>query len=401
MKTAEFRADTIKSLTEKRAGLVADMQAILDTSKAEIRAFTEDEDTKFQDIEQQIKDIDSTLAAEKRAISILAVQENSNTVAGVAETDKSKAEVRAFMDYVNSQCGGKVSPEYRSGEQNVTMSNNGAVIPTTIAQMIISTVKEMCPIFAKATMFAVKGTLKIPVWGNANTAHNIAVGYQAEFTDITADAGKFTSVDLTGYLAGALTLIGKSVINNSEIDVLGFIVAATSKQIVLFLEKELIVGTSTKATGALSTTTNVTLTSATNITADDLITLQSKVVTPYQANACWTMSPATFTAIRKLKDSTGQYLLQTAPNIAGGFPFMLLGKPVYISDNMPAVAASAKPILYGDYSGLAVNMRQQIEMQVLNEKYATQHAVGLVAWFEFDSNVIDHQKLATITMAAS
>ena len=401
MKTAEYRADTIKSLTEKRAGLVADMQTILDTSKAEIRAFTEDEDTKFQDIEKQIKDIDSTLAAEKRAISILAVQENSNTVAGVAETDKSKAEVRAFMDYVNSQCGGKVSPEYRAGEQNVTMSNNGAVIPTTIAQMIISTVKEMCPIFAKATMFAVKGTLKIPVWGNANTAHNIAVGYQAEFTDITADAGKFTSVDLTGYLAGALTLIGKSVINNSEIDVLGFIVAEMSKQIVLFLEKELIVGTSTKATGALSTTTNVTLTSATNITADDLITLQSKVVTPYQANACWTMSPATFTAIRKLKDSTGQYLLQTAPNIAGGFPFMLLGKPVYISDNMPAVAASAKPILYGDYSGLAVNMRQQIEMQVLNEKYATQHAVGLVAWFEFDSNVIDHQKLATITMAAS
>ena len=401
MKTAEYRADTIKSLTEKRAGLVADLQTILDTSKAEVRAFTTEEDTKFQDIEQQIKDIDSTLAAEKRAISILAVQENPNTVAGVAETDKSKAEVRAFMDYVNSQCGGKVSPEYRAGEQNITMSNNGAVIPTTISQMIINTVKEMCPIFAKATMFAVKGTLKIPVWGNANTTHNIAVGYQAEFTDITADAGKFTSVDLTGYLAGALTLVGKSVINNSEIDVLNFIVAEMSKQITLFLEKEMLIGTSGKATGALATTTTTTLTSATNITADDLITLQSKVVTPYQANACWTMAPATFTAIRKLKDSTGQYLLQTAPNIAGGFPFMLLGKPVYISDNMPAVEASAKPILYGDYSGLAVNMRQQIEMQVLNEKYATQHAVGLVAWFEFDSNVIDHQKLATITMAAN
>lgn len=399
MRTAEFRADTIKSLTEKRAGLVADLQAIIDASKAEVRAFTEDEDVMFQNIERQIKDIDSTLAAEKRAISILAAQENTDTVAGAAETDKSKAEIRAFMDYVNSQCGGKVSPEYRAGEQNITMSNNGAVIPTTISQMIISTVKEMCPIFAKATMFAVKGTLKIPVWGNANTTHNIAVGYQAEFTDITADAGKFTSVDLTGYLAGALTLIGKSVINNSEIDVLNFIVAEMSKQISLFLEKELLIGTSGKAVGALSTTTNVTLTSATNITADDLITLQSKVVTPYQANACWTMSPATFAAIRKLKDSTGQYLLQTAPNIAGGFPFMLLGKPVYISDNMPAVAAGAKPILYGDYSGLAVNMRQQIEMQVLNEKYATQHAVGLVAWFEFDSNVIDHQKLATITMA--
>lgn len=401
MKTAEFRADTIKSLTEKRAGLVADLQAIIDASKVEVRAFTEDEDIKFHDIEQQIKEIDNTIVAEKRAMEILAKTPTSTSVTKAAAEQKEEAEIRAFMDYVNSQCGGKVSPEYRAGEQNITMSNNGAVIPTTISQMIINTVKEMCPIFEKATMFAVKGTLKIPVWGNANSTHNIAVGYQSEFTDITADAGKFTSVDLTGYLAGALTLIGKSVINNSEIDVLNFIVAEMSKQIALFLEKEMLVGTSTKATGALSTTNAVTLTSTSAITADDLITVQSKVPTVYQANACWTMSPATFAAIRKLKDSTGQYLLQTAPNIVGSFPFMLLGKPVFLSDNMPAIAAGAKPILYGDYSGMAVNMRQQVEMQVLNEKYATQHAVGLVAWFEFDSNVIDHQKLATITMAAN
>jgi len=399
MKTAELRADTIKSLTEKRAGLVTDLQTLIDTAKAEIRAFTEEEDVKFQNIEQQIKDIDRTLAAEKRAMEILAKTPTSTSVTNAAAEEKKEAEIRAFMDYVNSQCGGKVSPEYRSGEQNITMSNNGAVIPTTIAQMIINTVKEMCPIFSKATMFAVKGTLKVPVWGNANTIHNITVGYQSEFTDITADAGAFTSVDLTGYLAGALTLIGKSVINNSEIDVLNFIVTEMSKQIVLFLEKELLIGTSGKAVGALSTSNTATLTSTTAITADDLITVQSKIPTTYQTNACWTMSPATFAAIRKLKDSTGHYLLQTAPNVVGSFPFMLLGKPVYLSDNMPAVAASAKPILYGDYSGLAVNMRQQIEMQVLNEKYATQHAVGLVAWFEFDSNVIDHQKLATITMA--
>jgi len=399
MKTAELRADTIKSLTEKRAGLVTDLQTLIDTAKAEIRAFTEEEDVKFQNIEQQIKDIDRTLAAEKRAMEILAKTPTSTSVTNAAAEEKKEAEIRAFMDYVNSQCGGKVSPEYRSGEQNITMSNNGAVIPTTIAQMIINTVKEMCPIFSKATMFAVKGTLKVPVWGNANTNHNITVGYQSEFTDITADAGAFTSVDLTGYLAGALTLIGKSVINNSEIDVLNFIVTEMSKQIVLFLEKELLIGTSGKAVGALSTSNTATLTSTTAITADDLITVQSKIPTTYQTNACWTMSPATFAAIRKLKDSTGHYLLQTAPNVVGSFPFMLLGKPVYLSDNMPAVAASAKPILYGDYSGLAVNMRQQIEMQVLNEKYATQHAVGLVAWFEFDSNVIDHQKLATITMA--
>lgn len=114
------------------------------------------------------------------------------------------------------------------------------------------------------------------------------------------------------------------------------------------------------------------------------------------------MSNDTFLSIKKLKDSTGQYLLmQNTSNISNAFPFMLLGKPVYISENMPAAAAGVRSVLYGDYSGLGVNMRQQLEMQVLNEKYATQHAVGIVGWFEFDCNVIDHQKLAALEHEAN
>jgi HK97 family phage major capsid protein len=109
------------------------------------------------------------------------------------------------------------------------------------------------------------------------------------------------------------------------------------------------------------------------------------------------MAPSTFTAIRKLKDGNGQYLLQS--NFSQDFPYAILGKPVYLSDNMPSIASAAKAVLYGDYSGLGVNMRENIEVQVLNEKYATQHAVGIVSWFEFDSKVIDNQKLATLVMS--
>jgi len=110
------------------------------------------------------------------------------------------------------------------------------------------------------------------------------------------------------------------------------------------------------------------------------------------------MHPSTFTAIKKLKDGEGRYLLQS--NIVQGFPYTLLGKPVYLSDNMPAIGNGNKAILYGDYSGLAVNLREDINTQVLNEKYATQHAIGIVSWFEFDSDVMDHQRLATLTMSA-
>ena len=272
-------------------------------------------------------------------------------------------------------------------------------IPTTIANRIIKAVKDRCPILARATIYNVKGTLKVPVWGKANTTHDIAVGYQTEFTEITADSGKFTSVDLGGYLAGALTLIGKSVENNGSFSVVDFIVNQMAEEIATWIEGQLLVGTgSSAAQGATNTTTVLTAASATAITADELIDLQAKVKQAYQANACWIMNPATFTAIKKLKDGNNRYLLQD--DVTGEFPFRLLGKPVFLSDNMPAIAASAKAVLYGDCSGLSVNFRENISIQVLQEKYATQHAIGVVSWFEFDSKVTDNQKLAVLTMKA-
>ena len=68
---------------------------------------------------------------------------------------------------------------------------------------------------------------------------------------------------------------------------------------------------------------------------------------------------------------------------------------------MPAIASAAKAILYGDYAGLSVNMRENIEVQILVEKYATMHAVGVVSWFEFDSKVTDSQQLATLVMSVA
>jgi HK97 family phage major capsid protein len=382
----------LKALTEKRAELQTEMENMVSAADNETRAMSAEEIQKFDAAEQAIKDIDATIEREERARKMDKKEIKEQETEERAEV----LEERAFLNYIKRECG--IPVENRAGEQNFTVANNGAVIPTSIANRIISTVKEMCPIFAKATLFSVKGTLKVPVYGLANTTHDIAVGYQTEFTDITADAGAFTSVDLTGFLAGALTLVGKSVINNSEIDVVTFVINEMSKKIALFLEKELINGTTDKAEGALSTTITLNAGSTSAITADNLIDLQAKIPSIYQADACWTMAPATFTAIKKLKYADGKYIISDSFNQA--FPYLLLGKPVYLSDNMPAIESAAKAVLYGDYSGLAVNMRQNVEIQVLNEKYATQHAVGIVAWFEFDSDVIDNQKLATLVMSA-
>ena len=182
-------------------------------------------------------------------------------------------------------------------------------------------------------------------------------------------------------------------------DVVSFIVTEMAKEIAAFIEKELLIGTSGKAQGALDVDNTVETASATAITMDDLITVQASVKQAYQKNACWVVNSATFTAFRKLKDGNNRYLLQD--DITGEFPYRLLGKPVYVSDNMPVVAAGTKPVLYGDLSGLSVNVRENVQIQVLQEKYATQHAVGVVAWLELDSKVSDSQKMATLTMKAA
>lgn len=172
-----------------------------------------------------------------------------------------------------------------------------------------------------------------------------------------------------------------------------------SKAIAEFIEKELLIGTSGKAQGALSTTNIVTAASAIAITADELISTQASIKQAYQTNACWIMHPDTFTAFRKLKDGNNRYLLQD--DFTSEFPYRLLGKPVFVSDNMPKMEAGKKAVLYGDMTGLSVNMRENVEIQVLLEKYATQHAVGIVSWFEFDAKVTDNQKLVTVSMKAS
>lgn len=385
----------LKNLTEKRADLQLELEALVTTAKAETRAMTDEEAAKFDNLEKEIKSMDSTISMEERAIALKTKKPKSPEEMGVEE--RAQSDIKDFANFI--RYSGKLPEEKRTDPQNFTMANNGALLPTTIAKKIIETVKEVCPIYAKSELYHVKGTLKIPVYGLADTDHDIAVGYQEEFTDITADAGKFTSVDLTGYLAGALSLIGKSVINSSDIDLTNIVIRLMAQKIAIFLSKECLNGTSTKATGALSTTNTLLAGSISAISADNLIDLQCKVPTVYQKNACWTMATATFTALKKLKDGNGQYLLQS--NFSQDFPYTILGKPVYLDDNMPAIGSANRAVLYGDYSGLSVNMREDVEIQVLTEKYATQHAIGVVSWFEFDSKVSDHQKLAALVMSVS
>ena len=391
-----------KELMEKRNDLITRAEAVLGAAKAEKRELTEDEAAELAEIRDNVRKIVATLKLDDdfRELGGLEKKQDSTPKeekeeVTVEEKEKKveEQEERAFEAYVR----GIVLNE-RADDINLTKAANGAVIPTTILNKIIKKVYDISPILERSSKYNVKGNLDIPYYGETDS-NLVNVAYQQEFQALSSNVGNFTSIQLTGYLAGALTLISRSLINNSQFDLTGFIVDHMAYAIKRFIEGELLNGTEDKVTGLSDLTNSLTAASATAITADEVIQLHDSIKDEFQGNAIWIMSPATRTALRLLKDGMGRYMLQD--DISLPFGTSLLGKPVYVSDNMPEIGAGNTAIYYGDMRGLATKWTEEMSIEVLREKYADQHAIGVIGWLEFDAKVEDAQKIAKLVMAGA
>lgn len=390
-----------KELIEKKNDLITQAEATLDKAKLEKRELTEDEAAELAEIRDNVRKIVETLKLDdefnelgKDKKPMEPKKDQTPTEGGTqVPEDKEKQQQRsledgdrqAFENYIR----GRVVHE-RAGE--LTLTDNGAVIPTTIAKQIIKKVYDICPVLEQSTKYNVKGNLEIPYYDESSS--KLTVAYQQEFKALTSSNGNFKSISLTGFLAGALSKISLSLINNSQFDIVDFVVTEMADAIKRFIEHELLIGTTAKVTGLSTLTNSVTTASATAITADEIIDLHDAVKDAYQNGAIWIMSSKTRTALRKLKDNEGRYLLND--DISSPFGTTLLGKPVYASDNMPEIGSGNTAIYYGNMKGLATKFNEEIIVQVLREKFADEHAVGLIGWFEFDSKVQDNQQIAKL-----
>ena len=384
-----------KELLEKKNDLVTRADEVLGKAKEEKRELTEAEAEELAEIRDNVRRIMKTLELkgefdkmEGSALEKEGLPKNEEERKCGEKEERALAEEKEFEAFIRGQLNERASnltPAVGSGQ---------VLIPTTIANRIITQVYNMCPILEKSTKYNVKGKLELPYYDEST--QSITVDWATEFQDLESNVGKFTNITLTGYLAGALSLVSRSLINNAQFDVVAFVVNRMAYDISRFIENTLLNG-SGDVTG-LSTVSNI-VTADTTISADDLIEVQGKVKDVFQGNAIWIMNEKTRTALRQLKSNTGSYLLTEIYDLASPFKNMLLGKPVYVSDNMPEVEAGKIAIYYGDMTGLATKFSEDINIEVLREKYATQHAYGIVGWLEFDSKIENPQKIAAIKMA--
>lgn len=372
----------MKELIEKRNSIVEEINNLFKGAETEKRALTEDEQSTFDAKTAELKALDKTIEAKREARSLTMMDDETPKTPEAKEEKRSTEELeeRAFETYLREQ---------RADAVNMEKGTNGAVIPTTIANRIIDTVKQVAPIYAMTTKFNVKGKLQFPV-----AKDSITTGYQEEFTDIASSAVGFTNVELDGYLIGALSKVSVSLINNAQFDIVSYVVNKIAQSIAEFLEKELIVG-ATKIKGITDVSyedngvKKVETATKGKLTADDLIDTQAALKMNVQDGCTWLMNQAMLTKVRKLTDNNGQYILN--PDLRTGFGYELLGKPVMISDEMPD-----NTVVYGDWSAMYVNIHEDVNIRQLNEVYAAQHGVGFVAWAELDAKLVEQDKFAKL-----
>lgn len=372
----------LKKMLEMRTQKLAALKTLIEKAKAEERAMNQDEITSFEALETEIRELDKTIAALEKTRELT----ESEPQVPVEEEKRSVEErdYEVFDALIRSE-------ETRAGE--LTKGDNGAVIPTTIANKIIEKVVEICPIFQDSDRYNVKGTLSIPYYDESTS--DITMEYADEFTDGESKTGKFKSINLTGFLGRAISDVSISLINDSSFDVVGFVVRRMAESIARFIEKELLKGTPNKIDG-LSKGVQELKTAGANFTADEIIDLQELIPDAYQANAYFIMSRKTRTVVRKLKDGQGNYLLNKDANSRWGYT--LFGHDVYTSANMDDVKAGATVMYYGDYTGLATKVSENINIKVLTEVKARQHAVEVLGFVELDAKVQNAQKIAKLVI---
>lgn len=375
-----------KELMEKRNELQAKMEGILNKAKIENRAMNEEEIKDFDNVEKEIKNIDATLERSKKINDM-----DCKKIEGEKELTQEEKDIKTFATFIRNYVNGVP----QNSETQLTKSDNGAIIPRTIAKKIIDKVAEISPLYASATKYDAKGTLVIPKYNN--TTDDVTVSYATEFDDLVSHSGKFDTVELTGFLIGALTKISKSLLNNNDFNLTDYVVTKMAEKFKLFYEGEMLNGTTSKISGIVgsydSKEMKVTLEAKSSVTADELIDIQETVPDAFQPKAYWIMNRDTRKKVRKLKDSDGNYILNRAFNEK--WDYELLGKPVYCSEKAEKLGTASKPVIfYGDFSGLAIKETESMEIQILLEKFATQHAIGVVGYSELDAKVENTQKIA-------
>jgi HK97 family phage major capsid protein len=289
--------------------------------------------------------------------------------------------VKAFMHYLRTGDEGGVHSlkAYNNTDMNIgTSADGGYAVPTPLFNQIVARRDEMSILPSLgARQIPGKGlTVRVPI----DAEDDVLFSSVAEAGTVAQDAPALGYKDFTLVKYGKFITLSWELLRDEDAGLQSFIndwigrgVAATENAAIL---------TELRASG----TAGLTLDAAASVGYTEIPEMVGKLAPEYQAGAKWILAPSTVAYIQGV-NSTAQFLFAPAPVAYGGKP-SLWGFPVIQTSAASAMAASAKSLIFGDFSFLGY--RRATGLNMLRDPYsvATTGQVRLHFWFDFVPGVL-------------
>lgn len=397
----------ILTLREKRAKAWDAAKAFLDSKRGTDGMLSAEDAATYDKMEANVVNLGKEIERLERQAAIdreldqptgKPITERPGSAGEKARTGRASDEYKtAFWRVMRSK---SVPHEVFNALQVGTESEGGYLVPDEYEHTLIEALEEQNIFRQLAHVISTSsGDRKIPVVASKGTASWI--DEEAAYPE---SDDSFGQVSIGAYKLATMIKVSEELLNDSVFDVPSYIAREFARRIGAAEEEAFFTGNGTgKPLGILAATggaeTGVTAASATAITMDEVIDLYYSLRAPYRRNAVFIMNDSTVKAIRKLKNGNGDYLWQ--PSLTAGTPDMLLNRPVYTSAFMPAIAASAKSILFGDLGYYWVADREGRSFKRLNELYATTGQVGFLASQRVDGKLILPEAVKVLAMKSA
>lgn len=396
---------TTNELRTKRARIWEEAKTFLDSHRDENGILNGEDNEVYDRMEQDIVNLGKEIDRQERADALDRELIAPTAAPLTSKPDNTRAEMktgRASDEYRknfwNAMRSKFPSPAVVNALQVGTETEGGYLVPDEFEHTLVEALQEENFFRRIATVIhSNSGDRKIPVVASKGSAAWIdEEGTYGESDDA------FGQISLGAYKLGTLIKVSEELLNDSAFPLEPYITREFARRIGTKEEEAFFTGDgSGKPTGILAATggadIGVTTTGA-SITADDVIDLYYSLRIPYRKKAKWIMNDATVNALRKLKDTTGQYLWE--PSLVAGTPNKILGCEVITSPFMPGIAAGEKSIAFGDFSYYWIADRTGRTFKRLNELYAATGQVGFIGNQRVDGKLILPEAIKVLQMKA-
>lgn len=399
----------ILELREKRAKAWDAAKQFLDAKRGADGMLSEEDTATYDKMEQDVMNLGKEIERLERQAAIDAELSKATSTPltgkpgakmGKDETEKTgRASDEYKGSFWNAMRVKAPMPSVLNALQEGTDSEGGYLVPDEFERTLVEALEEENVFRTLAHVIKTSsGDRKIPVVASKGTAS--WVDEEGAYTE-SDDA--FSQVSIGAYKLGTMIKVSEELLADSVFDLEAYISKEFARRIGAREEESFFNGDGKgKPLGILAAKdgaeVGVTAASATSITADEVIDLFYSLKAPYRKNAVWVLNDATVKQIRKLKDSTGQYLWQ--PSLVAGTPDTILGRPVKTSAFMPTAAAGAKTIAFGDFKYYWIADRQGRTFKKLSELYAANGQVGFMGTQRVDGKLILPEAIKVLQMKA-